>query len=80
MVIRIDLSGTEQSGPGGGAQIGAQIIDDRHETSNGPGPNVMDAATITDSQRDSVLARRIPQSLAPLCRFDLRSNGQTGDH
>jgi sporulation protein YlmC with PRC-barrel domain len=38
-----NLPGTEQSG----RNSGAQIIDDGHKTSNGPGPNVMDAATLT---------------------------------
>ena len=38
-----NLPGTEQSG----RSSGAQIIDDGHKTSNGPGPNVMDAATLT---------------------------------
>jgi sporulation protein YlmC with PRC-barrel domain len=47
MVTPTNLSGTEESGPSIGVQIGAQIIDDGHKTSNGPGPNVMDAATLT---------------------------------
>jgi len=43
METQTNLSGTEQSG----RSSGAQIIDDGHKTSNGPGPNVMDAATLT---------------------------------
>jgi sporulation protein YlmC with PRC-barrel domain len=41
-VIQTNLSGIEQSG----RSSGAQIIDDGHRPSNGPGPNVMDAATL----------------------------------
>jgi sporulation protein YlmC with PRC-barrel domain len=41
-VIQTNLSGTEQSG----RSSGAQIIDDGHRPSSGPGPNVMDAATL----------------------------------
>jgi sporulation protein YlmC with PRC-barrel domain len=43
MVTQTDLSGTEQSG----RSSGAPILDDGQTTSNGPGPNVMDAATLT---------------------------------
>jgi sporulation protein YlmC with PRC-barrel domain len=43
MVTQTNLSGTEQLS----RSSGAQIIDDGHKTSNGPGPNVMDAATLT---------------------------------
>ena len=42
MVTQANLSGTEQSD----RNSGAQIIDDGHK-SNGPGPNVMEAATLT---------------------------------
>jgi sporulation protein YlmC with PRC-barrel domain len=43
MVTQTNLSGTEQTG----RSSGAQIIDDGHKRSNGPGPNIMDAATLT---------------------------------
>jgi sporulation protein YlmC with PRC-barrel domain len=43
MVAQTNFFGTEQSGRSGGAEI----IDDAHKPSNGPGPNVMDAATLT---------------------------------
>jgi sporulation protein YlmC with PRC-barrel domain len=43
MVIQTSLSGTEQTG----RSSGAQIIDDEHKRSAGPGPKVMDAATLT---------------------------------
>jgi hypothetical protein len=42
MVIQTNLSGIEQSG----RSSGAQSIDEGHRPSNGPGPNVMDAATL----------------------------------
>jgi sporulation protein YlmC with PRC-barrel domain len=42
MVAQTSLSGTEQSG----RSSGARIIDDGHKTSNGPGPNVVDAARL----------------------------------
>ena len=42
MVPQTDLSGTEQPSPGSGGQI----IDGGHRTSGGPGPSVMDAATL----------------------------------
>ena len=42
MVTQTNLSGIEQSG----RSSGAQTIDDGHKPSNGPGPNVMDAATL----------------------------------
>ena len=41
-MIQTNLSGIEQSS----RSSGAQIIDDGHRPSNGPGPNVMDAATL----------------------------------
>jgi len=47
MVTESILPGTKQSGHRNGAQLGAQIIDDGSKTSNGPGPNVMDATTLT---------------------------------
>jgi len=47
MVTETIHSRPKQSGRRNGAQLGAQIIDDGHKTSNGPGPNVMDAATLT---------------------------------
>jgi sporulation protein YlmC with PRC-barrel domain len=43
MVTQTNLSGVEQSG----RSSGAQIIDDGHKTPKGPGPDVMDAATLT---------------------------------
>jgi sporulation protein YlmC with PRC-barrel domain len=43
MITQTNLSGTEQSG----RSSGAQVIADGHRTSKGPGPNVMDAATLT---------------------------------
>jgi sporulation protein YlmC with PRC-barrel domain len=43
MITQTNIPGTEQLG----RSSGAQIIDDGHKTSNGPGPNVMDAATLT---------------------------------
>jgi sporulation protein YlmC with PRC-barrel domain len=42
MVTQTNLSGTEQSGH----SSGAPIIDEGHKTSKGPGPNVMNAATL----------------------------------
>jgi sporulation protein YlmC with PRC-barrel domain len=42
MVAQTNLSGTEQSG----RSSGAQIINDGHKTSKGPGPNVVDAARL----------------------------------
>ena len=42
MVAQTNLSGTEQSG----RRRGAQIIDDDHKASKGPGPNVVDAARL----------------------------------
>ena len=41
MVTQTNLSGIGQSG----RSSGAQIINDDHEPSNGPGPEIMDAAT-----------------------------------
>ncbi len=41
-MIQTNLSGIEQSD----RSSGAQIVDDGHKPSNGPGPNVMDAATL----------------------------------
>ena len=46
-MIQTNLSGIEQSGiEQSSRSSGAQIIDDGHKPSNGPGPNVMDAATL----------------------------------
>jgi sporulation protein YlmC with PRC-barrel domain len=43
MATQTNLSGTEQSG----RSIGASSIDDGHKTSKGPGPAIMDAATLS---------------------------------
>src|SRR5271154_7172172 len=42
MVAQTNPSATEQSG----RSSGVQIIDDGHKRSNGPGPNVVDAARL----------------------------------